>query len=146
VFNKGIVWPKVWGCCCCRSYHSDDPLDLGEALWLSHWQLGTAQSAPEGLEHPAGSAWAHHMSGVSLASLEELWTEGYFQQPLRWRLGFREFGTSIGLQVSISNMTATLHNRLTDQAGFHPRRRRDSRGNGEASLSTRGSVEGRMSS
>lgn len=104
------------GCCCCCSYHSDDPLDLGEALWLSHWQLGTAQSAAEAPGHPTGSPWANHVSGVSLASLEELWTEGYFQQPLRWRLGFREFGTSIGLQVSISNMIATVHNLLTDQA------------------------------
>jgi hypothetical protein len=31
--------------------------------------------------------------------LDGLWKEGYFDGPLHWRLAFREFGTSIGLQV-----------------------------------------------
>jgi hypothetical protein len=75
------------------SYTSDDPLDLGEALWLSHWQLGTVQPAA------GGAAWARHLYAVSTANLGELWSSGYFDQPLRWRLGFREFGTSIGLQA-----------------------------------------------
>jgi hypothetical protein len=91
---------------------SDDPLDLGEALWLSHWQLSDAhhhqqqpqqqqQGAAAGLS--AGAPWARHVSAVSLSSLDKLWSEGYFDQPLTWRLGFREFGTSIGLQVRISH-------------------------------------------
>jgi hypothetical protein len=37
---------------------------------------------------------------VSLLSLDRLWSDGHFDEPLLWRLGFREFGTSIGLQVS----------------------------------------------
>lgn len=117
-----------------RSYSSDDPLDLGEALWLSHWQLpltkqsdqlATQQSQQQPQQHSGpqptvstpleaaasahadegaaatqgSSAWARHVAAVSLSNLEQLWTEGYFDQPLRWRLGFREFGTSIGLQV-----------------------------------------------
>lgn len=35
-------------------YHSDDPLDLGEALWLSHWAL------------PEGEPWAQLVSKARL--------------------------------------------------------------------------------
>jgi hypothetical protein len=78
-----------------KSYHSDDPLDLGEALWLSHWQLASSTSSSS-----SSAPWAAHVAEVSLASLDRLWGEGYFDAPLKWRLAFREFGTSIGLQVS----------------------------------------------
>jgi hypothetical protein len=79
-------------------------LDLGEALWLSHWQLGgTQQQQQQQQGATAGSSaaapWARHISAASLSSLDELWSEGYFDQQLTSRLGFREFGTSIGLQV-----------------------------------------------
>lgn len=37
----------------------------------------------------------------SLAALEELWGEGYFRQPEGWRLAFREFGSTLGVQVRV---------------------------------------------
>jgi hypothetical protein len=49
-----------------------------------------------------GAAWAQHISKVSLSSLDRLWSVGYFDEPLQWRLGFRYFGTSIGLQACIT--------------------------------------------
>jgi len=69
-----------------RYYRSDDPLDLGEALWIASFY-------PE-------EAWADHVSTVSLAALERLWQSGYFRAPERYRLAFREFGTTIGVQVN----------------------------------------------
>ncbi|GAB4823531.1 hypothetical protein N2152v2_010577 [Parachlorella kessleri] len=55
-----------------RRYYSDDPLDLGEALWLSHW--GLAQ----------GEAWARLLTGRSLEALEVLW-EVNPQAGAEWR-------------------------------------------------------------
>lgn len=69
-----------------RSYHSDDPLDLGEALWLAHWS-GDRE------------AWSRTISGRSVQTLEQLWQLGYFRQPPALRLAFREFGATIGVQV-----------------------------------------------
>lgn len=37
-----------------RSYHSDDPLDLGESLWLSHWCMGHGSSSSS--SHAAAAA------------------------------------------------------------------------------------------
>ena len=42
------------------------------------------------------AAWTQHISKVPLSTLDRLWSEGYFDEPLQWRLGLREFGTSIG--------------------------------------------------
>ncbi|KAL4419587.1 hypothetical protein ABPG77_004836 [Micractinium sp. CCAP 211/92] len=70
-----------------RRYDSDDPLDLGEALWLSHWAL------PD-------QPWAQAVTQRSLDALEGLWAGGYFRAPERYRLAFREFGTTLGVQVS----------------------------------------------
>ncbi|PSC74574.1 hypothetical protein C2E20_2186 [Micractinium conductrix] len=70
-----------------RRYDSNDPLDLGEALWLSHWAL------PD-------EPWAQLVSQRSAAALEELWKDGYFYAPSRYRLAFREFGTTLGVQVN----------------------------------------------
>jgi hypothetical protein len=81
-----------------KSYHSDDPLDLGEALWLSHWQLGSSSSSSSS----SGAPWDAHVAQVSLRSLDRLWAEGYFEAPFKYRLAFREFGTSIGLQALMS--------------------------------------------
>jgi len=72
-------WPR---------YHSMDPLDLGEALWLAHWAL------------PENETWADAVSGRSLGHLEELWQDGYFDEPSGFRLAFREFGTTLGVQVN----------------------------------------------
>lgn len=67
-------------------YQSDDPLDLGEALWITHWY-------PE-------EPWAKHISEVSTRALELLWSGGYFLAPTYYRLAFREFGTTIGVQLN----------------------------------------------
>ncbi|PRW57938.1 hypothetical protein C2E21_3733 [Chlorella sorokiniana] len=71
-----------------RRYRSNDPLDLGEALWLSHWAL------------PEGEAWAQLVAERSSAALDDLWCRGYFRQPEPYRLAFREFGTTLGAQVN----------------------------------------------
>jgi len=68
-----------------HSYRSDDPLDLGEALWISHWY--------------ADESWAKTIATISLQSLEEIW-QTYFKMPKQFRLAFREFGTTIGVQVN----------------------------------------------
>lgn len=70
-------WPR---------YGSSDPLDLGEALWLSHWDLG--------------EPWADELTKRSADSLDLLWESGYFQQPPGFRLAFREFGTTLGFQTN----------------------------------------------
>lgn len=67
-------------------YSSSDPLDLGEALWLSHWELG--------------EKWANEVSDRSADALDLLWESGYFQQPPGYRLAFREFGTTLGFQTN----------------------------------------------
>ena len=45
-------------------YASNDPLDLGEALWLAHWAL------------PAKERWAAALSERSALALEEMWQAG----------------------------------------------------------------------
>ncbi|CAF0880954.1 unnamed protein product [Rotaria sordida] len=67
-------------------YRSSDPLDLGEALWITHWY-------PD-------EQWAKTITTKSLQALEELWQHGDFQESLNRRLAFREFGTTIGVQVN----------------------------------------------
>ncbi|CAF0754168.1 unnamed protein product [Didymodactylos carnosus] len=67
-------------------YRSNDPLDLGEALWITHWY-------PE-------EEWAKAITAESLKSLERLYQQGYFdEKKAGYRLAFREFGTTIGVQV-----------------------------------------------
>ncbi|KAK9828757.1 hypothetical protein WJX72_001940 [[Myrmecia] bisecta] len=66
------------------TYSSTDPLDLGEALWLAHW-------------YPSDT-WSKVVGERSLEGLEALWEEGYFEMPPRYRLAFREFGTTLGVQ------------------------------------------------
>jgi len=69
-----------------KQYQSDDPLDLGESLWITHWY-------PE-------EEWAKLMSTRAIKSLDRLYQTGYFNAPRKYRLGFREFGTTIGGQVN----------------------------------------------
>lgn len=52
-------------------YSSNDPLDLGEACWLTSWCL----------EQP----WAQSVARTSLRQLEGLWQGGHFTQPARCR-------------------------------------------------------------
>lgn len=67
-------------------YRSWDPLDLGEALWITHWY-------PD-------EPWSQVITRKSLQALEELWQRGEFRDSLNQRLAFREFGTTIGVQVN----------------------------------------------
>lgn len=67
------------------SYRSSDPLDLGEALWITHWF--------------PNETWAEYMTLKSVEALEKLWREGDFRDSLNHRLAFREFGTTIGVQL-----------------------------------------------
>lgn len=80
-----------------RAYASDDPLDLGEALWLAHF----------GLQPSGGAPWARHVAAASLAGLDGLWAAGYFDQPLRRRLAFREMGAALGVQALLAVRPAT---------------------------------------
>eukprot|EP00026_Physarum_polycephalum_P010131 Phypoly_transcript_10282.p1 GENE.Phypoly_transcript_10282~~Phypoly_transcript_10282.p1 ORF type:complete len:345 (+),score=44.84 Phypoly_transcript_10282:199-1233(+) len=84
-------------------YRSSDPLDLGEALWITHFY-------PE-------EEWAKHVSAVSLASLEILHSRGYFLMPENRRLAFREFGTTIGVQVH-KNAGPQWHKRIEELHDF----------------------------
>jgi len=67
-------------------YRSDDTLDLGEALWIAHF-------------YPT-ETWAQVLSQRSFQSLEKLYREGEFNADVRYRLAFREFGTTIGVQTN----------------------------------------------
>jgi hypothetical protein len=68
------------------SYESNDPLDLGEALWIGHWYTD--------------ELWAKTVSTRSVKGLDSLYRRGYFDRLLNFRLGFREFGTTLGVQVN----------------------------------------------
>jgi hypothetical protein len=100
-----------------RGFASDDPLDLGEALWLAHWHCDAAallagggrapRDAAEagagrggkpgpGVDLAAASGW---VAAEALRALEGLFEGGYFDQPAQRRLAFREFGATLGVQV-----------------------------------------------
>ena len=89
-----------------RRYTSSDPLDLGEALWLSHWAVSdstdstTSAAAAAGEKMKKEEAWARFVATQSLQGLEKLWKIGYFSEPAGYRLAFREFGTTLGVQVN----------------------------------------------
>lgn len=78
-----------------KLYTSRDPLDLGEALWICHWFVDEESRESLGKED-----WAVRVSKVSLQALERLYAAGYFTQPSEYRLAFREFGTTLGVQVN----------------------------------------------
>jgi hypothetical protein len=98
-----------------EAFESEDPLDLGEALWLSHWFASGAPPRAGGAggggaaAAPAGSgggddefnlaAASDHIAARALGALGALWEEGYFAVAPRSRLGFRELGASLGVQV-----------------------------------------------
>jgi len=99
-----------------RRYHSSDPLDLGEALWLTHWALssdfevsrsgevtpstGAVTAAAAKGEKMKEEAWARFVATQSIQRLDKLWKDGYFSEPAGYRLAFREFGTTLGVQVN----------------------------------------------
>jgi hypothetical protein len=67
-------------------FRSSDALDLGEALQVAGWFPS---------EH-----WASVLTERSLGTLEALWQRGAFEEAARYRLAFREFGTTIGVQTN----------------------------------------------
>ncbi|KAI8476258.1 MAG: hypothetical protein J3K34DRAFT_455827 [Monoraphidium minutum] len=106
-----LVAPWWWG------FGPDDPLDLGEALWLAHWfssagppRAAAPAPAPAGGGEPqAADAMddaelaraCDHVAARALAALEALWGGGHFSAPLGRRLGFRELGATLGVQAII---------------------------------------------
>uniref|UniRef100_A0A915DTX8 Uncharacterized protein n=1 Tax=Ditylenchus dipsaci TaxID=166011 RepID=A0A915DTX8_9BILA len=68
-----------------QSYTTNDCLDAGEALWLAslYSQLD----------------YARHLKAQASKAVELLWKHGEFQGSVNQRLGFREFGTTIGVQM-----------------------------------------------
>lgn len=81
------------------NYSSHDPLDLGESLWISCWF--------------SNEEWSQHIQNVALECLDELWTEKYFDSSSRrYRLAFREFGTSLGLQTIPTPRDEKWHQRV----------------------------------
>lgn len=74
-----------------ESYSTRDSLDAGEALWLSSW-------FPEEL-------WAKRGFKVATNCVNHLWENGEFEGSQRHRLAFREFGTTIGVQIHSELMT-----------------------------------------
>lgn len=66
-------------------YHTSDSLDAGEALWLCSWNKG--------------EPWADHVYRVASEAVDKLWKYGEFTGGSKHRLAFREFGTTIGVQM-----------------------------------------------
>ncbi|KZT07084.1 uncharacterized protein LAESUDRAFT_758888 [Laetiporus sulphureus 93-53] len=71
-----------------RHYVSDDPLDLGMTLWTAHWFDGEEE-------------WATQLTRRALTCLHALFDHGYFDEPVAYRLAFREFGTCMGIQCHL---------------------------------------------
>ncbi|VDP11734.1 unnamed protein product [Soboliphyme baturini] len=66
-------------------YSTSDCLDAGEALWLASW-------------YPDES-WSKQLYVQALRTVNSLWDSGEFSSKVRYRLAFREFGTTIGVQM-----------------------------------------------
>ncbi|KAF2454401.1 hypothetical protein BDY21DRAFT_374019 [Lineolata rhizophorae] len=63
---------------------SEDPLDLGMGLWAAHWFEGREE-------------WATALVRRAKDKAVRLHRAGYFAQPLRARLAFRDFGAALGI-------------------------------------------------
>lgn len=68
-----------------KRYATHDTLDAGEALWLAHF-------FPE-------LDYSKHLRNEAGNAVEKLWKHGEFDGPSSSRLAFREFGTTIGVQM-----------------------------------------------
>lgn len=79
-------------------YHTNDCLDAGEALWLCAWNKG--------------EGWAEHVFRVASEAVDNLFKFGEFTGRSHHRLAFREFGTSIGVQ---------MHDNLMNNGGWKSR-------------------------
>jgi len=65
-------------------FETHDNLDVGQALWLSHW-------------YP-NEKWSQYLLNSSLACIKRLENEGEYDYPSRYRLAFREFGMMLGIK------------------------------------------------
>ncbi|KAF8247131.1 hypothetical protein K440DRAFT_654902 [Wilcoxina mikolae CBS 423.85] len=68
-----------------RSYHSDDPLDLGMTLWTAHWKYREEE-------------WLSSIKDGAFESLVSLDGDGELSLDCGHRLAFREFGSVLGLK------------------------------------------------
>lgn len=66
-------------------YRTNDTLDAGEALWLSSW-------FPQ-------ESWAKALKSKAAEAVEKLWQSKEFEGKPAYRLAFREFGTTTGVQL-----------------------------------------------
>ncbi|KAJ5774401.1 hypothetical protein N7457_009297 [Penicillium paradoxum] len=65
---------------------SSDPLDLGMTLWTAHW-------------FSERENWAAELAGKCFEQIYNLFEiNRYLERNIRYRLAFREFGTSMGIQ------------------------------------------------
>lgn len=71
----------------CRYLHysTNDTLDAGEALWLAHFFPNLD--------------YAQKLKKEASIAVERLYKQGEFDGGPQYRLGFREFGTTIGVQM-----------------------------------------------
>lgn len=68
-----------------KRYSTHDTLDAGEALWLAHF-------FPE-------ADYSKQLKNEAAKGVEMLWKHGEFDGSSSGRLAFREFGTTIGVQM-----------------------------------------------
>lgn len=78
-------------------FYSEDSLDTGEALCLQHW-------------YPS-EPWAQTVRTRSLESISFMFERGLYSKDNIYRLAFREFGMSMGLQL-----TDNIDKRLKEKA------------------------------
>uniref|UniRef100_A0A915JSW7 Alpha-1,2-Mannosidase n=1 Tax=Romanomermis culicivorax TaxID=13658 RepID=A0A915JSW7_ROMCU len=83
-----------------ESYSTHDTLDAGEALWLTSWC--------------SGEPWAQRVYRVARSAVNILRERGEFDETHRHRLAFREFGTTIGVQMH-EEMMSVDHWRNTNE-------------------------------
>ncbi|QKX56647.1 uncharacterized protein TRUGW13939_03753 [Talaromyces rugulosus] len=72
---------------------STDPLDLGMTLWTSHWFSDR-------------ESWASKLAGKCFQQIYELFEiDRYLSRNIKYRLAFREFGTSLGIKCHSEKST-----------------------------------------
>ncbi|EYE94338.1 uncharacterized protein EURHEDRAFT_378221 [Aspergillus ruber CBS 135680] len=72
---------------------SSDPLDLGMTLWTAHWFSEREE-------------WAARLAGRCFEQLYDLFEiNRYLERNIKYRLAFREFGTSLGAQCQSQQST-----------------------------------------
>ncbi|KFY21276.1 hypothetical protein V491_03011, partial [Pseudogymnoascus sp. VKM F-3775] len=65
---------------------SNDTLDIGMGLWISHWYEGV-------------KPWAEHLSQMCLQNLDSIFNEEHYtERSLKYRLPFHDFGAIMGVK------------------------------------------------